>query len=175
MLIHLGCGDIDSPGFINVDARPAPHIHFVSDVTDLPMFPDNHADLVYACHVLEHIPHPRLRKTLWEWGRILKPGGVLRLAVPDFEGALRVYGSSGRTVASVLPILMGSQADQYKVHHCVFNEAFLSEKLVEAGFRTVRRWNPDEADQHDFKDWANAVVTVEDEDIPISLNLEGVK
>ena len=27
VLVHLGCGDVNSPEFINVDARPAPHVH----------------------------------------------------------------------------------------------------------------------------------------------------
>ena len=175
VLVHLGCGEIDSPGYVNVDAQPAPHIHYVSDVTDLSMFPADHADLVYACHVLEHTPHPRLRQTLWEWWRILKPGGVLRLAVPDFEAALRVYEASDRAIEPILPILMGTQADRFKVHHALFNEDFLACRLREVGFSGVRRWTPDEADHHDFEDWSGAVVRVGDEEIPISLNLEGVK
>lgn len=173
--IHLGCGDIASPEFINVDARPAPHVHYICNVTDLSIFRDGYADLVYACHILEHIQHIALRRTLWEWRRILKPGGILRLSVPDFDKIVHIYNSCSRDINSMLGPLMGGQSHDYNVHYSVFNLRYLADKLREAGFKEVRQWDPDRVSNHDFRDWANSDIVQNGIAFPVSLNLEAVK
>jgi len=175
VLIHLGCGDINSPEFINVDARAASHVHYVRDVTDLSIFPDNHADLIYACHVLEHVRHVVLKRTLWEWRRVLKHGGVLRLSVPDFDKMIHIYETCGQNMESILAPLMGGQGYAHNVHYCAFNRTYLANKLKEVGFVEIRSWNPDQAPNHAFKDWANTALVTHGQMFPISLNLEAVK
>jgi len=155
ILIHLGCGDIASPEFINVDARPAPHLHYVRDARDLSIFPDGYADLVYASHVLEHMPSPILKNVLWEWRRILKPDGVLRLSVPDFDALLDIYQACGHDIDSIAARLMGGQDYAENIHYSVFNSKYLSRLLIEVGFRSVRKWDPQKVDHHDFEDWAS--------------------
>jgi len=173
--IHLGCGDIASPEFINVDARPAPHVHYVCDVTDLPMFPENYADLVYACHVLEHVQHRALKRTLWEWRRVLKPGGILRLSVPDFDKILYMYQSCGRDIQSILSPLMGGQEYLHNTHYSAFNYAYLSERLSEVGFHEIRAWDACCVENHDFEDWASRHIERDGTRFGISLNVEAVK
>ena len=173
--VHLGCGDIASPEFINVDASPASHIHYVCDVKDLSVFPDDYCDMVYACHVLEHIPYNDLRKVLWEWKRILKPHGVLRLSVPDFDKILDIYTCFSRDIMSILGPLLGGQEDKYNVHHSIFNSKYLSAKLREVGFRGIREWDPQHVSNHNFHDWADRQIILEGKAFPISLNLEAVK
>lgn len=175
ILIHLGCGDIASPEFINVDARPGRRVHYVCDVTNLSIFDDSYADLVYACHVLEHICHNALRKTLWEWRRILKPGGILRLSVPDLDKILHIYESCSCDIHSILSPLMGGQEHKYNTHYCVFNHKYLSERLKEVGFREIRQWEPERVANHDFQDWANSDIVRDGKAFPVSLNLEAVK
>jgi len=175
VFIHLGCGDIASPEFINVDARAGPHVHYICDVTDLSIFADGYADLVYACHVLEHVRHNGLKKTLWEWRRILKPGGILRLSVPDFDKILHIYQSSARRIDSILGPLMGGQDHKYDLHYSVFNQQYLTDRLREAGFREIRQWDPDCVANHDFKDWANSDIIYTGRAFPVSLNLEAIK
>src|SRR4051794_18403883 len=89
--LHLGCGQRHIPGFLHVDARPLPHVDIVTQLDRLPMFPDDSAALIYASHVLEHFPRHATLAVLSEWRRVLTPGGVLRLAVPDFEKIVEVY------------------------------------------------------------------------------------
>lgn len=175
ILVHLGCGEIDCPGFINVDYRPAPHVHYVQDVCDLSIFPNNYADLVYACHLLEHIRHTAVRQTLWEWRRVLKPGGVLRLSVPDFDKLLEIYQSSHGDITTILKPLMGGQNYEENAHHCVFNHAYLTDKLREVGFQEIRDWVPDRVPDHDFKDLAGSDVVLNGKAYPVSLNIEAVK
>jgi SAM-dependent methyltransferase len=55
-------------------------VDFLSDATALPI-PDNSLDYLCSSHVLEHIPNPLA--ALFEWHRVLKPGGKLYLVVPD--------------------------------------------------------------------------------------------
>jgi len=60
VLIHVGCGKINSPEFINIDARPLPHIHIVTDdITSLPDFRNGTVDLIYMCHILKHVKKKR--------------------------------------------------------------------------------------------------------------------
>lgn len=59
---------------------PPTHLHDVS-LHGLSFAPDNRYDFVICSHVLEHVANP-----LWliqECHRVLKPGGLLYLAVPD--------------------------------------------------------------------------------------------
>src|SRR5207249_3890671 len=73
--LHLGCGIVNSPGFVNIDAIPMRHIHCVQAVDRLEKFRSGSADLIYASHVLEHISHRETLSVLQEWRRVLKPGG----------------------------------------------------------------------------------------------------
>ena len=175
VLIHLGCGEVDAPGYINVDGRHMQHVHYVREVTDLSVFPDDFADLVYACHVLEHIPSHALRKTLWEWRRVVKPGGILRLSVPDFDRIVRVYEACHHDIDAIQKPLMGGQGHHLNVHYSVFNEDYLTKQLMEDGFREVKHWNAENVAHHDFDDWANSELIIGGRRFPISLNLEAVK
>jgi len=175
ILIHLGCGDIASPEFINVDARSAPHVHYICDVTDLSILPDNYADLVYACHLLEHIRRDKLRKTLWEWRRILKPSGILRISVPDFDALLHIYEACGHEIDSIAKPLMGGQGYLGNFHHSVFNYGYLHSLFEEVGFQIIRAWDPKKVDYHDFDDYASYTIMANGDSYPVSLNIEAVK
>jgi SAM-dependent methyltransferase len=98
--LNLGCGDYTSDEFINMDAVPFRKTHLVADIQRLYMFPSGSVDLIYASHVLEHIPRRNLERTLREWYRVLKPGGILRCGVPDFDGLVEIYHRSGSEVES---------------------------------------------------------------------------
>jgi len=172
--VHLGCGDIVSPEFINVDLYRAPHVHYVRDVSDLSVFPDNHADLVYACHLLEHIDRENLTRVLREWNRVLKPGGTLRLSVPDFDKLIATYQACGKDVESICAPLMGCWAG-YKPHCMIFNYQYLAHLMEVSGFSRIHPWDPSTSDHHDFEDWASRCIEVGARKFHISLNVEGVK
>jgi predicted SAM-dependent methyltransferase len=173
VLIHLGCGPQNDPRYINVDGIPLPHVHYVSRVEKLPMFSKNFADLIYACHVFEHISHRKLIEVLHEWRRILKDGGILRLSVPDFDKIVEVYKKEN-DISRIIPPLIGTHENgRFDFHRAIFNKQYLSNLLKEAGFREVREWNPDTAPYYSFTDWAGPRKL--HGIYPISLNIEGVK
>ncbi len=65
VLVHIGCGEKNSPEFINVDARPFAHVHIVTDdITSLSDFSNGTVDLVYMCQILEHIKRDDLKEVL---------------------------------------------------------------------------------------------------------------
>lgn len=171
--LHLGCGKIDHPGFVNVDAIPRRHVHFVQPVDELGRFADGTVDLIYACHVLEHFSHLRVPVVLREWFRVLKPGGRLCLSVPDFDLVLDIYDGTGRRIPVILNALMGGQEYAYNYHRVAFNKEYLTNLLLAAGFRQVREWAPDDGGVgHDVNDWSRRPFVVNGRAYPVSLNLE---
>jgi predicted SAM-dependent methyltransferase len=173
--IHLGCGRINATGFINVDAVPLPHVHYVQEVDDLSVFPNGYADLIYASHVLEHISHKKVAKVLKEWRRVLKGGGILRISVPDFDKVIKIYKSEGNAIQAIVGVLMGGQDYAYNFHKAAFNKKYLTRLFMSVGFRKVRGWDPERVKLHSFKDWASRSIEIRGRKYPISLNLEAVK
>lgn len=173
--IHLGGGEINIPEFINVDIRPLSHIHYVRSAEDLDIFPDKYADLVYACHLLEHFGVQEVPKVLKEWQRILKAGGILRLSVPDFDKLIEIYEGEKRDIQAIISPLTGSQNVGYSPHMSVFKKEYLTQLLLSTGFREVREWNPDEVKLHQFDDWASRPIVRKSGSYSVSLNLEAVR
>ncbi|MBM9538345.1 class I SAM-dependent methyltransferase [Desulfobulbus alkaliphilus] len=92
-MINLGCGPVfvDGPDWINLDfAAPTPSVRQANLLKRLPL-PSAKAQLVYSSHFLEHIPKPEVDGFLRECLRILQPGGILRLVLPDLEEMARSY------------------------------------------------------------------------------------
>jgi len=170
--VHLGCGWIQDERFINVDARPWPHVHHVSAVERLPMFADRSADLIYVCHCLEHISFLDVPTVLVEWKRVLKPGGWLRISVPDFDNILAIYEDNDRKIESIELTLMGGQTYEFNFHKSLFNAARLTSLLEQAGYTEVRRWEHGTDEFAKFPDWSGKCVVVGEKRYPISLNLE---
>lgn len=95
--IDVGCGgakthpnsigvDIIPPGDIGTEASQKGRVSqadIAASGDDLRMFGDGELDYVIARHNLEHYADPL--KTLLEWRRVLKPGGVIGLILPDDE------------------------------------------------------------------------------------------
>lgn len=80
LLLNLGCGFVKKPEFVNVDAYGDPDVWWDLNITPYP-WADNSVDGIEMFHVLEHL------ENWWdafrECGRILKPGGYLRINLPD--------------------------------------------------------------------------------------------
>lgn len=175
-LLHIGCGDIDAPEFINLDARPMPHVHIVSkNIFRLRMIPDAALDMVYMSHVLEHVPRGHVLQTIKEMGRVLKKDGILRISVPDFDHVIRIYEVSGNEVGSIASALMGEQNYPFNFHYSIFNRSHLTNLLEKGGFHEITAWDPNQCVHHDFEDWASKFVYLGDQPFPISLNLEARK
>lgn len=89
--VNLGCGSRYHPSWINIDIEPKGPGVIAHDLsTGIPL-DDGSCDVVYHSHVLEHLRRDDARGFLVECARILKPGGIIRIAVPDLERICRAY------------------------------------------------------------------------------------
>lgn len=163
--VNLGCGNDSGTEFINIDLLSYPKIHHLHDITDLSMFADHSVDLIYASHVVEHIPKEKLFAVLREWKRVLKRDGILRISVPDFGKLIELYQKNGEDVEMVRDQILG-QKPPYDNHYTLWNFGQAKKIFEELGFSKIKTWNPETADHHDFKDRSS---------YPISLNVEVTK
>ena len=151
--IHLGCGHINDPRFLNVDARPFPHVHYVTKSLLMSALPEGRAEMIYACHVFEHISHRMQMLVLKRWFALLKPGGELRLSVPDFEKLVDIYQHKPIGFSQIEGVLMGAQDYPENFHHALFTADHLNTLLAKAGFTNIRHWHA--KDQDDWpRDWS---------------------
>ena len=173
--VHLGCGRMDQPNFVNIDAIGFPHVHHLGPVCPLPMFGSDSVDFIYVSHCLEHIDIDEVAPTLREWKRVLKPGGKLRIGVPDFEAILKLYEASGRQMRAIHYILYGGQDYPFNYHRSGYDRAFLTSLLIEQGFESVQEWRPGQDALSQFEDCSSIRCTAGGVEIPVSLNLEAYK
>ncbi len=90
-LLNLGCGSRFKKDWINIDFKSSdPAVKACNLLEGIPL-PDSYVGFVYHSHVLEHFSKNRAQFFLSECLRVLKPGGSLRVVVPDLEGIVRSY------------------------------------------------------------------------------------
>jgi predicted SAM-dependent methyltransferase len=154
--LHLGCGKIRLPGYINVDIQDGSAVDRVADLRALP-WEDASVDMLYSCAAIEHFGRREWIGVLKEWARVLKPGGLLRLSTADFEAAIARYKDAGN-LQELLGLLVGGQKDDYDWHGMIFDFATLKAGLEEAGFRDVRRydWRQTELGKLGIDDYSQA-------------------
>jgi len=70
---------------ITIDEDESLNPNIVSDMMDLSMIPNNSVDAVYSAHALEHVHFHEIKICLEEWYRVLKPGGEIRIVVPNLK------------------------------------------------------------------------------------------
>lgn len=91
IMANLGCGSRFHPDWVNFDLHSAqPGVIPCNLLGGIPLG-DNSCDAVFNSAVLEHFRPQDADKFVRECHRILKPGGILRIGVPDLENLARLY------------------------------------------------------------------------------------
>lgn len=91
VLVNLGCGTVWHDAWLNYDLDPQDPAIRAIDLDQALPFPDGTVDALYHAHVLEHLAPRTGERLLAECFRVLKPGGVIRVVVPDLEQLARHY------------------------------------------------------------------------------------
>ena len=151
--LNLGSGnEIFIKGYTNVDAKFGDLIYPLA-------YPDNSVDEIRVSHALEHFPHGQTLDVLRDWVRALKPGGFLKIAVPDFAVIAQSYVANGfHPIAD--GYVYGGQVDELDYHKALFDAQKLTALMTEAGLTDIQPW------ESAIKDCAS---------LPVSLNLMGQK
>lgn len=136
--LNIGSGNRKIPGYINIDTRLEVEPDVKMDITNIyPTY--KNIDTIYACHVLEHIKEWNL--AIINWHNALKPGGILRIAVPDFEQVAKMYIADMYDLETLQGFLHGGQKNDYDIHYNTFDYGRLGGFLEDYGFVNVHRYN----------------------------------
>jgi len=158
--LNLGAGTNDDgtlrdiPGFIPIDRKLG------TEVYPLAGYEDGTVDEIRASHVLEHFAQNEVQDILKHWTSKLKPGGILRIAVPDMARIFYAYTQNEEV--PILSFIYGGQTDGNDFHKCGFDGTLLRNLLVECGLEDIRTWDSE------INDCAKTLG-------PFSLNLMGRK
>src|SRR5918992_2339635 len=93
VLLNLGCGRTPLPGWTNVDLAGRNDAALALDVRRPLPFASGSVDAVFTEHLLEHLSYDDATFLLSECARVLGPGGVIRVVVPDFGRYARAYAT----------------------------------------------------------------------------------
>ena len=179
MRLNLGCGAVQPAGWVNVDASLGARLaklrwlgRAISRLAGLRIdwspeiqvhdlrrpFPwrDASADAIYSSHALEHLTREDGRRFLAECERVLAPGGVLRIVVPDLERIVAGY-QKGELAGDELLDRLGVGFDEpgdsvwkrrlaplfRHPHRCMYDADSLISALRAAGFSDPRVHPPE--------------------------------
>lgn len=163
----------------HVDGAKFPHIDW-HDIMSLP-FEENTIDLIYSSHVVEYFDRDEVQKLLQEWKRVLKPGGTLRIAVPDFEIIAKLYldKSNDYGVERFLGALYGKMPMNKETvyHKTCYDFKSLKSVLEEMEFEEIKRYDWRKTEHANFDDFSQAYLPHMDKEngTLISLNVECTK
>jgi SAM-dependent methyltransferase len=176
MKLHLGCWHRHIPGFVHVDLCDMPHIDHQHRIDALPFIADGAAELVYCSHAFEYFDRTEAVQVLTEWRRVLAPGGLLRLAVPNFAALIQVYQQTGH-IERVLGPLYGRMAiDTAQGPQCLYQTS-LAQLLHDNGFEAAELWDWRSTEHAHIDDHSQAYFPHMDKahGLLISLNLQARK
>ncbi|HTZ10860.1 MAG TPA: methyltransferase domain-containing protein [Candidatus Margulisiibacteriota bacterium] len=140
--IHLGCGTNYLKGFVNIDGNIAAKKDLFLDLRNGLPFKDASVSLIYTSNMLEHFYFDEVTRILKEAYRVLSPGAVIRIVVPDMEKGVFYYLKQDPGFFSSFPENFSSIGGKFVnflfcngQHRISFDFYFLKELLLRAGFK----------------------------------------
>ena len=144
--LHLGCGEVYLPGYINVDYPQTRHSvqrHAKADIcADLSQlsYPIGTVDEIRLHHVFEHFERPVALRLLIDWYAWLKDGGQLIIETPDFHRSVQEYlrSQAMSDQLKILRHLFGSHEAGWAVHYDGWYCERFTHVLTALGYRNLR-------------------------------------
>ena len=164
-MLNLGCGKMFHPNWVNVDVvSNSPHVLAFDLNLGIP-FAAESFDIVYHSHILEHLERPYAEHLLQECFRVLKPGGLLRVVVPDLENIVRAY-------LAALEAARAGEQDAHERHQWMLIELLDQMVRPQSGGEMLRWWQKKPVPQKEFiisrvgKEAEDAIESLRDKPIP---------
>lgn len=173
--LNIGCGYKKISGYINLDVDPGVAPDLVCSIENL-CFSEESCDVIYACHVLEHVHRENVDATLLSLYNTLKSSGILRLAVPDFDSIVEHY-LKNKNLTTLIGLLYGRQETKFNFHYSCWNFECLSKKLIDVGFQSVKVYDWKLTDHSYLDDYSQSYLPHMHKESGklMSLNVEAIK
>jgi predicted SAM-dependent methyltransferase len=143
--LHLGCGLEYKEGWLNIDLfHPWQHQDLRWNLLNGLPFRSASAEAVFHEHLLEHVSLESALRLMRETYRVLKPGGIVRVGVPDAGRYIQSYASEEQDIISKLKpgrptaLIALQEVFYWHGHKTMYDEESLSLLLEDAGFRSVQ-------------------------------------
>jgi predicted SAM-dependent methyltransferase len=157
--LNLGCGEVHLEGWVNIDVE-SEKADLKHDLRKPIPCGDNTVDFIYSEHFIEHLTAREGVELLRECRRVLRPGGVVRVATPSLDYLLfryfffwkwrRWYKKYGytwiKTRAEMINICFRDWGHQY-----LYNREELERRMREAGFTKMSRQRSNRSSYADLK------------------------
>lgn len=173
--VNVGCGWSVGAGWQNYDGSPTlrferlpvvgrlytkndnrfPEAALFADITKGPIGGENSADAIFCSHMLEHVALEDMRKSLRHMFRMLKPGGIFRMIVPDLSTRALAYtqrlGDPDAAHKFLEDAVFGAKTSHNTLfarlqwaygnsgHLWMYDEPAMRKELEQVGFVTIRR------------------------------------
>jgi SAM-dependent methyltransferase len=137
---------------IRLDIDPAVEPDIVCSITDMRPVPAQSVDAIWSSHNLEHLHRYEVPLALAEFVRVLKPGGLLLLTLPDLQSVAELIAAdrledeayvSPSGPITPLDMVFGhtpslAAGQMFMAHKSGFTARTLQNLLVAAGFAEIR-------------------------------------
>lgn len=129
--------------WLNVNAQNVSgNTDIIRETHDLFGFRNDSVACIYASHILEHVNDNQTLDVLLEWKRVLRPGGLLLISVPDMNILAAAFLRPDVTLAGkrlILNMIYGAGSQVYDYHRWGFDHEGLQSRLTEAGYCNSER------------------------------------
>jgi len=167
--LEIGPGPRKLKGFEAINVAWTPALDYIGDASKKLPFEDATFDLIFASHIIEHLPWYSVQSSIRDWARCLKPGGELQIWTPD---ALKIceafvkYEQTGDDSGMLeddwflmnpeKDLVMWASGRLFAVgdrkgtvnhpnwHRAMFSPRYLKEQMEKAGLVDVRQLAPEE-------------------------------
>jgi SAM-dependent methyltransferase len=153
----VGAGAQRREGWVSTDIGPGAPEYM--DITRALPLAARSVDMIFGEQVIEHLPKRTMRRFLSECSRVLKPGGILRVATPDMEAIARLYVADDasfrnaaertrRTFPQLWSQVYGESATPSDLvnyffyehaHRYIYDFGTLRDLMVQSGLHDIRR------------------------------------
>jgi predicted SAM-dependent methyltransferase len=173
--LHLGSGGKKIDGYKNIDIRYLPGVEEVANVRFLRSYKNGTVNTIYASHVLEHFGRWEYQAVLERWYEVLEEGGILRIAIPNFESICQWYLKTG-DLSKIMGLLYGGQDYDENFHYVTFDFNSIERDLKRIGFKEVRIYDREKTEHSQIDDYSAAYLPHGDKNgLLMSLNIEAIK